>query len=89
MTQTMKTDDNFNESLKFIRTIPKIELFDRPRKTIPSKDYSTDKRYTLVLDLDETLVHSSIEPQTNPDDVFLIEINDSRYTIYVKHRPFM
>lgn len=38
MTQTMKTDDNFNESLKFIRTIPKIELFDRPRKTIPTKN---------------------------------------------------
>lgn len=81
MTQTMKTDDNFNESLKFIRTIPKIELFDRPKITIPTKNYEVDNRYTLVLDLDETLVHSSIEPQSNPDDVFLIEINDSRYTI--------
>lgn len=38
ITQTMKTDDNFNESLKFIRTIPKIELFDRPKKTIPPRD---------------------------------------------------
>jgi len=42
-----------------------------------------------VLDLDETLVHSSIEPQNNPDDVFLIEMNENRYTIYVKYRPFM
>lgn len=44
MTQTMKTDDNFNESLKFIRTIPKIELFDRPKITIPLKNYNTDNR---------------------------------------------
>jgi CTD small phosphatase-like protein 2 len=82
---TMEHDENFYEALRFIKTIPKIDLFERPKITIPNKDPNDNGfKYTLVLDLDETLVHSSIEPQTNPDDVFLIEMNENRYTIYVK-----
>jgi CTD small phosphatase-like protein 2 len=82
----MEHDENFYDALKFIKTIPKIDLFERPRITIPNKDVKSENgfKYCLVLDLDETLVHSSIEPQSNPDDVFLIEMNENRYTIYVK-----
>jgi len=82
----MEHDENFYDALKFIKTIPKIDLFERPRITIPNKDVNIENgfKYCLVLDLDETLVHSSIEPQSNPDDVFLIEMNENRYTIYVK-----
>jgi len=72
---TMEKDENFLEALKFIKTIPAVELFDRPRRSIPKKN---DPRKTLILDLDETLVHSSIEPQSNPDDVFMIEMNDNK-----------
>jgi len=82
----MEHDENFYDALKFIKTIPKIDLFERPRITIPNKNDNSENgfKYCLVLDLDETLVHSSIEPQSNPDDVFLIEMNENRYTIYVK-----
>lgn len=74
----MEQDENIHEALKFIKTIPRIDLFERPKRFIPKADHQMK---TLILDLDETLVHSSIEPQSNPDDVFLIEMNDNRYTI--------
>jgi len=71
----MEVDENIDEALKFIKLIPSVDMFDRPKRIIPLRDQD-DNRYTLILDLDETLVHSSIEPQNNPDDVFLIEMND-------------
>jgi len=71
----MEVDENIEEALKFIKLIPNVEMFDRPKRSIPLRDLNDD-RFTLILDLDETLVHSSIEPQNNPDDVFLIEMND-------------
>jgi len=44
-------------------------------------------RKTLVLDLDETLVHSSFKPIPNPDFVVPIEIEDQVHKIYVAKRP--
>jgi len=42
---------------------------------------------TLVLDLDETLVHSSFEPCENPDIVLPIRMQGSTYRINVMIRP--
>lgn len=46
-----------------------------------------DKRKTLVLDLDETLVHSSTDPIPDPDYVFTIETSEAQVPIYVLIRP--
>jgi RNA polymerase II subunit A small phosphatase-like protein len=43
----------------------------------------------LVLDLDETLVHSCFQPIANPDFVLPIEIEGTRHMVYVLKRPFV
>jgi len=42
---------------------------------------------TLVLDLDETLVHSSFKPIPNPDFIVPVEIEDQVHKVYVAKRP--
>ena len=44
---------------------------------------------TLVLDLDETLVHSSFRPIPNPDFVIPVEIEGKVVDVYVLKRPHM
>lgn len=41
----MEHDENFYEALRFIKTIPKIDLFERPKKTIPNKDPNSNTGY--------------------------------------------
>ena len=42
---------------------------------------------TLVLDLDETLVHSQMEPRADADFVFDVQLCGVTSTVYVKARP--
>ena len=42
---------------------------------------------TLILDLDETLVHSSFKPPENPDIVLPVEIEGNINHVYVLVRP--
>lgn len=44
---------------------------------------------TLVLDLDETLVHSSFRPVPNPDYIIPVEIEGKVVDVYVLKRPWM
>ena len=48
-----------------------------------------DRRPCLVLDLDETLVHSSVVPLADADYVFPVEMpeNGGFFTVYAKKRP--
>lgn len=41
----------------------------------------------MILDLDETLVHSSFKPPENPDIVLPVEIDGSINHVYVLVRP--
>jgi len=41
----------------------------------------------LVLDLDETLVHSSFKPVPNPDFIMPVEIEGVQHSVYVLKRP--
>ena len=43
----------------------------------------------LVLDVDETLVHSSFRPVPQPDMILSIEIEGTTHRVYVKKRPFV
>jgi len=52
----------------------------------PQADHNRGKK-TLVLDLDETLVHSSFKPVENSDIVLPVEIEDKVYNVYVLKRP--
>jgi RNA polymerase II subunit A small phosphatase-like protein len=44
-------------------------------------------RKCLVLDLDETLVHSSFTPVENPDFIISIELENVVHRVYVRKRP--
>lgn len=46
-----------------------------------------EKKFTLVLDLDETLVHCSTESLTQPDLVFPVIFNSVEYTVFARKRP--
>ncbi len=52
----------------------------------PQKRKDIGKK-TLVLDLDETLVHSSFKPIDNPDIVLPVEIEGSVCNIFILVRP--
>ena len=45
------------------------------------------KRKTLILDLDETLVHSSFKPPPRPDIVLPVDIEGWVCNVYVLVRP--
>ena len=45
---------------------------------------ATRKPVTLVLDLDETLVHSQMEPRPDADFVFDVQLCGVTSTVYVK-----
>ncbi|KAJ1567709.1 E3 SUMO-protein ligase SIZ2 [Cladochytrium tenue] len=44
-------------------------------------------RKCLVLDLDETLVHSSFKPVSNADFIIPVEIDNTVHNVYVLKRP--
>lgn len=55
---------------------------------LPPQSAASQGKKTLVLDLDETLVHSTFLEMRSPDAVVRISTEDGRETeIYVRHRP--
>jgi RNA polymerase II subunit A small phosphatase-like protein len=44
-------------------------------------------KFCLVLDLDETLVHSSFSPMSNADYVIPVSIEDVNHSVFVLKRP--
>lgn len=63
--------------------------FLRGRKDplLPPAEESQSGKKCLVLDLDETLVHSSFRPTPNADYIIPIVIDNATYNVYVKKRP--
>ncbi|KAG8056124.1 hypothetical protein GUJ93_ZPchr0001g29506 [Zizania palustris] len=47
------------------------------------------KRVTLVLDLDETLVHSTLDHCENADFTLQVFFNMKNHTVYVRQRPYL
>jgi CTD small phosphatase-like protein 2 len=55
-------------------------------RKLPAMTRSCHKS-TLVLDLDETLIHSSSIPIENPDDVVFLNSGGQKKPLFVKYRP--
>lgn len=70
-----------------IAVVPEIDA-NSPRELIlpPSED---PNKKCLVLDLDETLLHSTFKPVDNCDFVIDVEIDSVMHPVYVLKRPFV
>lgn len=60
----------------FVRNLPDLSQVER-------------KTVTLALDLDETLVHSSLEHCEDADFTFSVYFDMKEHTVYVKQRPYL
>eukprot|EP01114_Cavostelium_apophysatum_P000916 TRINITY_DN1079_c0_g1_i1.p1 TRINITY_DN1079_c0_g1~~TRINITY_DN1079_c0_g1_i1.p1 ORF type:complete len:498 (+),score=129.05 TRINITY_DN1079_c0_g1_i1:318-1811(+) len=77
--------DEFDPYL-FIANLPVMKECHRNRPIVlpPKKD----SKPTLVLDLDETLVHCSTEPIPCAELTFPVLFNETEYQVFVRKRPF-
>ena len=83
-------EEVFNPYL-FIGGLPRHSLVYDPEKVAipPLAETLTNPPITLVLDLDETLVHCTVDPIPNPDLVFPVNFNGVTYQVYVRKRPYL
>ena len=79
------------DPFEFIANVPDKDSLPNHLKVkkicIPKKSAHTP-RVTLVLDLDETLVHCSTVPIKKADFVFPVNFNNTEYQVYVRKRPY-
>lgn len=82
-------DDEFNP-WQFIKSLPPYNYVShlRPKEGLPPKNPS-DPPITLVLDLDETLVHCTVENVENADLTFPVLFHGVNYQVNVRIRPFL
>ncbi|KAJ6847956.1 CTD small phosphatase-like protein 2 isoform X1 [Iris pallida] len=74
----------------FIKDLPDLSaVVPKFRPVLLPKQTRSRPSTTLVLDLDETLVHSSLEPCPDADFTFPVNFNLKEHTIYVRCRPFL
>ncbi|KAJ1704660.1 hypothetical protein LUZ63_004439 [Rhynchospora breviuscula] len=74
----------------FIKDLPDLSMVvPKFRPVLLPKQTRSCPSTTLVLDLDETLVHSTLEPCQDADFSFLVNFNLKEHTIYVKCRPYL
>ncbi|PNW78830.1 hypothetical protein CHLRE_09g391541v5 [Chlamydomonas reinhardtii] len=79
------------DPLLFIKQLPPLEQCvpaHRPA-LLPKQTRAMARRKTLVLDLDETLVHSSLEAVDRSDFNFPVTFNGMDHTVYVRQRPHL
>ncbi|XP_055384275.1 phosphatase Herzog, partial [Condylostylus longicornis] len=62
-------------------------LPDQQRYLLPAVKHSDMHRKCMVIDLDETLVHSSFKPIPNADFIVPVEIDGVIHQVYVLKRP--
>ncbi|XP_011624893.1 CTD small phosphatase-like protein isoform X2 [Amborella trichopoda] len=81
--------DDFDPYL-FIKNLPELSVVvPTLRPMLLPKQTRRCPRITLVLDLDETLVHSTLEYCEDADFTFPVNFNDREHTVYVRCRPHL
>uniref|UniRef100_A0A7N0UI17 FCP1 homology domain-containing protein n=1 Tax=Kalanchoe fedtschenkoi TaxID=63787 RepID=A0A7N0UI17_KALFE len=74
----------------FIQTLPDLSsVVPMFRPNLLPKQTRSCPSTTLVLDLDETLVHSTLEPCDDADFTFHVDFNHQKHTVYVRCRPHL
>jgi len=84
--EEIEEEEEFDPFL-FIANLPPLwSLSPRPRVKLPPKK-NGDPKMTLVLDLDETLVHCSTEPLSGAELIFPVTYGGKDYQVHVRKRP--
>ncbi|CAN6227388.1 unnamed protein product [Urochloa humidicola] len=74
----------------FIKDLPDLSMVvPKFRPVLLPKQTRSCPTTTLVLDLDETLVHSTLEHCEDADFTFPVHFNFREHTIYVRCRPYL
>ncbi|XP_059438021.1 uncharacterized protein LOC132170892 isoform X3 [Corylus avellana] len=74
----------------FIKNLPELsDVVSNFQPAILPEETQNRKHVTLVLDLDETLVHSTLEHHDDADFTFTVFFNMKEHTVYVKQRPYL
>lgn len=83
-------EEEFNPYL-FIKSLPPYSQVvpDPSLKICLPPKLSADPPISLVLDLDETLVHCTVEPTPNADMIFPVVFNGVEYRVHVRTRPYL
>lgn len=76
------------EAYLFMKNIPPIPQSALARPAALPPKTSSDHEYTLVLDLDETLVHCSVEAVEKYELIFPVNFNGANYQVYMRRRPY-
>lgn len=88
-------DDDYDElddfdPYFFIKNLPALSsIVPTFRRMLLPKQTRSCPSTTLVLDLDETLVHSTLEPCEDADFTFPVNFNLQEHTVYVRCRPHL
>jgi len=82
-------EEEFNP-YAFIKSLPDYEEVKSfcPTDRLPAKDEDAPP-ISLVLDLDETLVHCTVEAVDDADLTFPVEFHGMTYQVYVRLRPHL
>ncbi|KAG1334917.1 CTD small phosphatase-like protein 2 [Cocos nucifera] len=77
----------------FFKSLPDLpDLSEAVSSISPAflpKEIGRKKSVTLVLDLDETLVHSTLEHCDDADFTFSVFFNMKQHIVYVRRRPYL
>lgn len=74
-------------SFKFVAMLPPKKAIRPSAYCLSAKDMSSPP-ITLVLDLDETLVHCSTDPMPGAHHIFPVLFHGVEYQVYVRKRPY-
>ncbi|XP_064389384.1 carboxy-terminal domain RNA polymerase II polypeptide A small phosphatase 1-like [Halichondria panicea] len=69
-------------------SLPAPELPRQSKHLLPRRKVGDERKKCVVIDLDETLVHSSFKPVNNADFVVPVEIDGIIHQVYVLKRPY-
>mmetsp|Transcript_7548 Transcript_7548/g.10729 ORF Transcript_7548/g.10729 Transcript_7548/m.10729 type:complete len:481 (-) Transcript_7548:538-1980(-) len=81
-------EEEFNPYL-FIKSLPPYAHVRHMSPPIALPEKTSSHKITLVLDLDETLVHCTVEKVNDADLVFPVVFHGAEYQVHVRLRPYL